>query len=631
MSDLVNSTGQIRVVSFASRAEVLLVAILGVLGFLVEPLGAYWTRLVLLTLIYAMAAQGLDLLSGYCGQFSLGHSGLFALGAYGSGITYLTLGVPLAISLSIGVVVSSIGGIILGAPTLRVSGLYLALVTLSFAFIIRNLADDARGITGGAVGIGPLGPDGWIGSHYLVFVSLLFAVSWVMLRRITLSRWGRALVAVREAELLAEAIGVRTWRLKVTTFGFSAAVTGLAGGLYAHIGYISPHAFGWERSLLFLVIIFLGGIGTLTGALLGSVIVVFLPEVLTAQGEPRLIAYGLVLIVVMLVAPTGILGGLRRLGNWAWGRLSFGRDRQALGSLPSGLNGQALPPKEATSPATGVVVFERPEVYWDLEATSVRKYFAGVRAVDGVDLRIVGGRLTGLIGPNGSGKTTLLNCVGGQLKADDGNIRLGPHELMGKDASFRARLGIFRTFQHEALCPSLTLRENVVLGAHRTGSYGLVTSALLSKRRISEENEFREFAEHVFNYVAIPDIYRDRRPSEVPYGLRRLTAIAAALMGKPDFLLLDEPAAGLVEEEIERLEALLRQLLDNGIGIVLVEHHLSLVMALADHVTVLDSGSVIAEGSPKDIAANPLVQQVYLGKEWATDDNVLEGGDENGD
>ena len=580
----------------------------------VSGTGLYWSRIVELILIYAMVGQALDLVSGYGGQFSLGHSGLFAIGAYTSAF-FTTHHWPFPADMVMALVVTALAGLAIGAPALRLADLYLALTTVAFAFIIATGANDWVFFTGGPGGVGglelQLSGDAWVrwlGNEYLWLVAGIFFVSWMALRRIVRSRWGRALVGIRDSEPMAAAVGVGVNRLKIGAFVTSAACTGLAGALFAHLGYLSPDIFQLSLSISFVTIVFLGGAGTLYGSILGALVVVGFPEVVSINANLNLTLYGLMLIGVMIVAPTGLSGApalaLESLrARWmppavVSHDVSDGEDPPVRHAVPSS-NGHDR---------SGVPV---------LSAVAVHKAFGGLRVLEGVAMDVSPGELVGLIGPNGSGKTTFLNILGGQSQADSGAVRLNGVTITRSSVPRRAALGLARTFQHGALCPSLTVTENVMLGAHRRGSIPYAFSAGLVRPRLTEEMTLRHEAHALLDELGVAGEYRARRPEKLPYGILRLVEVAAALATTPAVLLLDEPAAGLVEEEIHRLAAVLRHCLSRGIGIVLVEHHIGLVLDLADRVLVLESGQIIASGEPHVVARDPKVLEAYLGPAWA--------------
>ena len=596
-----------------------------VAAMVVGNVSPFWERLTELVLIYALVSQALDLVSGYGGMFSLGHSGLFAIGAYTSAILFSNLGVPVLVCFVAAIGVTSLAGAALGGPSLVIGGLNLALVTLAFAFIVAQFLNDAQSLTNGPTGIGPLQPayssdavDRVIGTNYLLVLALIMGIAWIMLRRVVASRWKRALVAIRESPMFAHAVGVRVNRTKITAFVVSAGFTGLAGALYAHLGYISPADLTYQLSVSFLAIIFLGGVGTLTGAVPGAAILIVVPQVISASPNVTLVLYGLVLVIVMVLAPSGIVGGITTLVRRArsFGNVARGSEPEAAVAdvvepgerrLPLALRAKPVAKgREGARAGNGVLV-----------ASGVSKTYMGLRALQDVSVSVRAGELVGLIGPNGSGKTTFLNCIGGQVAADCGRIEIDGYRLDGRPPVTRAEHRVLRTFQHGALCRSLTCVENVMLGGHMDARTRFATALFSVRRRTAEERRLRTEAEDMLDYIGVPSVDFDRLPSELPYGLTRLVEIGAVLMAKPRVVLLDEPAAGLVEEEVGRLGQVMRDMLDQGVGILLVEHHVQLVLDLAKTVVVLDGGETIAEGTPSSVVSHPAVREAYLGHAWS--------------
>jgi branched-chain amino acid transport system permease protein len=510
--------------------------------------------------------------------------------------------------------VTALAGVAIGAPALRLADLYLALTTVAFAYIIATGANDWIFFTGGPGGVGGLQLQlsshswvRWLGNEYLWFVAGVFFAFWLLLRRIVRSRWGRALVGIRDSQSMAAAVGVRVDRLKLGAFVTSAACTGVAGALFAHLGYLSPDIFQLSLSIAFVTILFLGGAGTLYGSILGALFVVGFPEVVTINANLNLALYGVMLIAVMIIAPTGLSGIPAMAVGAVRDRLKPSADvlRESPESDKTTLQ-QVLPTPTGNDPSEARV----------LCATNIHKTFGGLRVLEGVEIEVSQGELVGLIGPNGSGKTTFLNILGGQLRADAGTVILYGRDATRFGVPRRAELGLSRTFQHGTLCPSLTVTENVMLGAHRRGEIPYAAAAWLVRRRLAEETMLRDQAESLLDEVGIADEYRDRRPEKLPYGILRLVEVAVALATNPKVLLLDEPAAGLIEEEIHRLAVVLRHCLSRDIGIVLVEHHISLVLNLAHRVLVLESGQIIASGEPHRVAREPKVLEAYLGPAW---------------
>jgi len=595
------------------RVELVIVLVAIVALVLLGGANAYYVRIIELVLIYAMVGMALDVITGYGGQFSLGHSGLFAVGAYAASYGYLHMGIPFPLNALWAMAIAAVAGVIIAWPALRLSDLYLALATMAFAFIVQLAANDFDGITGGAGGVGGLAPaisrygiSAWLGEHYLWVVGLAFVVTWILLRRMTRSRWGRALIGMRDSEMLAASVGVDLRALKRGAFVLSAMVTGLAGALFAHLGFLSPDIFQLALSISFITIVFLGGSGTLIGSLVGAIVVVGVPERVTIDPNLNLVIYGALLIVVMIAAPRGVAGALQSVAE-RWRRTrSAPKPSVAVDVHEPATPGPRVRPSEPLDPRRALV------------ATDVHKAFGGNTVLNGVDLTVGAGRLVGLIGPNGSGKTTLLNILGGQLIADAAELRIDDERVEQLGPPDRVRRGLARTFQHATLVPSLTVSENVMLGAHLRGAIPFVGAPFAVGRRLREERALGERAAALLEEVGVEPGYWHRRPEELPYGVTRIVEVAVALAAEPRYLMLDEPAAGLVEEEIERLAGVIDRCVGSGVGVLLVEHHLGLVLRLADSVVCLDGGKIIMSGDPETVARHPAVLEAYLGPAWAT-------------
>jgi len=604
---------------FVTAPEVAILAVVLVATVFVQGTNDFYLRIIELVLIYTMVGMALDLVTGYAGQFSLGHSGLFAVGAYSAVYAYLQMGIPFPFDILFAMLVAAAAGLVVGGPALRLADLYLALATAAFAFIIQLAANDLDWITGGAGGVGGLQPSishssysAWLGDHYLWVVMVVFVVGWLSLRRLTQSRWGRALIAIREAGQVASAVGIGLRSVKLQAFVISAAVTGAAGALFAHLGYVSPDIFQLSLSIAFVTILFLGGNGTLIGSLIGALVVIGVPQEVEIDPNVNNIVYGALLIAVMIVAPRGVVGS----AALAFDRLRRSASQPDSPAVRPGPHATAI--EEHPAPSGSRRRRGAPaSLNGSVRACDISKSFGGLHVLKDIDVHLERGELLGLIGPNGSGKTTFLNILGGQLPADAGSIFLDDMCIGGEGPARRAALGLGRTFQHGGLSGTLTVRENVMLGAHLRGTVGFAPAATLVARRLCEEDELRARADVTLDELGVEKHYRDRRPPELPYGTLRLVEVAVALAGMPRYLLLDEPAAGLAEEEIDRLAGVLDRSVASGVGILLVEHHLGLVLDLADRVVVIESGKLIMTGPPRDVAADPKVLEAYLGPDWA--------------
>ncbi|HEV2954777.1 MAG TPA: branched-chain amino acid ABC transporter ATP-binding protein/permease [Xanthobacteraceae bacterium] len=573
--------------SFALVFSLLLLA-LAVVGCLFG--NGYQVYLIAMVCLTAIVGVGLNVLLGLTGQVSLGHVGFFAIGAYAVAILTTFHGVSFWLALPVAVALAGVVGVILALPALRVAGPYLAMVTIAFGFIIENSAIEWRSLTGGANGIVNIPPPAVAGHEFsLREIALctvaLATVILLAFRRLDRSPWGRAMRAVRASELASQCLGLNPIAVRIVAFALSALAAGLAGGLFAPLaGFVSPSGFTFSQSILYLLAVIVGGAGTTLGPLVGAALVVLLPQLLAGLAEYQVLFFGAVLLLVLWLAPEGIVGEIRRRFVAA-GPSHRPHERVDVASY-------------LTSAADGATVTAR----------GIGLSFGGVRALSEVDFTAPGGKVTSLIGPNGAGKTTLLNILSGVYRPRAGTITLGEQALTGGAPHAIARAGIARTFQTSQLFAGLSVLDNVRVGVrrHRLGS-----PIPLGLRRASEEVE-RQLAESLLVFVGYGEAL-ERPAGDLAHIDKRLVEIARALATGPKVLLLDEPAAGLGGDDKVRLRALLRRLADIGIAVVLIEHDMSLVMDVSDSVVVLDAGRRIAAGAPAEVQNDPAVLAAYLG------------------
>ena len=578
-------------------------------------------------LIYGIAALGLSLLLGLAGQVNLGQAAFFAIGAYTQGMLVTRYGVALPVAAVAAVAFAMLAALLVGLPLLRLRGHYLALATLGLGIIVTVAAteSDYLGATSGIYGIAK--PE-FGGRRYdsaaeffwllapVMFLAVLFA------RNVVAGRIGRALGAINDSEVAAECLGADTFRLRLQVFVLSAGYGGLAGVAYVHwIGVVNPNAANFPLSVEFLLMAVLGGLGSVWGAVIGAVAVEFLDEGLRdviprliphASGEVQLIGFGVALTAVVLFVP----GGLYDLWRRAVTRL---RRRSATPAAPSGSTVDTTDETPVLSrpdrPAPGTTL---------LSVEGLVRHFGGVTALDGVSFDVRAGEIFGLIGPNGAGKTTCFNIVSGVLAPSGGSVRLRGTRIDGRKPHVSARARATRTFQNLQIFGSTTVRGNVAVGRHLRGRAGLLRAALVLPAR-AEERAIARSVDEILALVGIADA-ADRPAADLSFGRQRLVEIARALALEPDLLLLDEPMAGLSGGERADLARLLRRLRAGGMAIVLVEHDVEAVLALADRVAVLDDGVLIALGRPDEVRHDPAVVAAYLGLD--EDDEVDETADD---
>ncbi len=600
------------------RGDVLGISVLAVL-LLAFPFVApqSLTNVGVYALIYSLAALGLSLLMGLAGQVSLGQAGFFAIGAYTQAVLvtrYEVAALPASIA---AVAVTMTVALLVGLPLLRLRGHYLALATLGFGIIVTVLATESTflGATSGIYGIAKPEFNGRTydsTTEYFLLLVPVVLLGLILARNVVESRIGRALGAVNDSEVAAESLGVDTFRLRVQVFVLSAAFASVAGTAFAHwLGVVNPNAANFPLSVSFLLMAVLGGVGTVYGAVVGAFAVEglddglrrLIPELVPgAVGEVQLIGFGILLTAIMIFLP----GGLYQLWTMARRRLSAsGADGD--GPVP---DGSAPPPDEGPilardgRPAPGTPL---------LEVQGLTKRFGGVTAVDGLELTVHAGEIVALIGPNGAGKTTAFNMISGAVVPTSGSVTMAGTRVEGRKPHVFARAGATRTFQNLQIFASATVLGNVMVGRHLRSRTGLVGAALVVPAR-REERALEASARELLELLGLgPDA--DRLAVDLPFGRQRLVEVARALALEPDLLLLDEPMAGLSGAERRDLARLLRRLRAGGMAIVLVEHDVEAVLALADRVAVLEDGVRIALGTPDEVRHDPAVVAAYLGVE----------------
>lgn len=559
---------------------------------------------VLISVIFALS---INLLTGLAGQISLGHAGLFGMGAYVAGIMAKTYGLSIFVSIPVGTVAAGITGYLLSYPAGRVRDVYLAMMTLGFGMIFFEIVREWNAVTGGMMGLsGVPSPalrslkvfgyrvnDAWFFRAVLVITVI---VVWIM-RNVAQSKTGRAFFAIHHSEVAAGSLGISRHATKQLAYTLSGLLAGLAGAIYAHlVGYLGPDSFSLHKSIEVLVISIVGGLGSITGQIISAAIFTFLPETLQVFAEYQFIVYGIILTFSLLVLPRGIAGLLLLPPRFI--------QRRTLARLKAG---------EGRSDVTRDV---QPETGGALEVRGITKRFGGLTALDNVTLELKPGHITALVGPNGSGKSTLVNVISGIYRPDAGTVNFKGEDVTGLPDHRIARAGIVRTFQDPRLVPNFTVRENLLLGAHRLMTHNGVAAALALPSATSEEAMFLERIDRIMELTEL-DATADQTIESLPYGYRRLAEVARALVAEPSAILLDEPAAGLSEVEMEHLTRIIRRMKEMGLTIMLIDHHMDFLAELVDDVVVLDSGKVIYRGTIEGMRADRTVISAYLGEEEA--------------
>ena len=549
--------------------------------------------------IYSLVVLGVILLSGIGGMLSFGQAAFVGIAAYASAWVSALQGQSPWLGLILGLAIVAVVALVVGAVTLRLSGHFLSLGTIAWGltayYLFGNI--DGLGHHTGIAEIPPIsiGPVSFAASHrifYLIWPSLLIGM--FLSHNLLNSRQGRALRALRGGALLVESCGVNEYWIKLAIFILAALLAALSGWFYAHmIRFVAPSAFDVKLSIDYILMAVVGGMQFLLGSIVGSSVVIllkdniqnYLPLISKSGGQLDTVAFAILYILLLQHARGGALPVFARF-------FPVQNDPERRDAAPMARRRQ---------PETGTPL---------LRLDQVTRRFGGLTAVNNVTFELRAGEIIGLVGPNGAGKTTLFNLVTGTLPADSGTITFCNQDITGWSQRRIAKIGVARTFQHVKIRPNMTLLDNVLLGTYSRTKSGFFTGACRLDR--AEEASARQEAIHLLERVGLADRMFDLA-GNLPLGNQRVLEIARALALDPTLLILDEPAAGLRENEKRALSTLLRALRAEALTILLVEHDMNFVMNLVDRMVVMDFGIKLCEGSPREVRADPKVQEAYLG------------------
>ena len=585
-------------------------------------LNVYWISVADVAILFALLAVGMGLVMGIAGQVNLAQVAFYGVGAYVTAILTTRDGYGFWTAAALAMVATAVTGIVVGIPALRVQSHYLGIVTLGLAVAFIDWITNAP-VTNGDSGISGIPTPPLLGidlsSQYLYYYLELIVLAGGLAFGLFVvhTPLGRRMRAMRDDPLAAGAAGTEIRQLRMIAFVLASAYGGAAGVLYAGmIGYIAPETFSIADMFLLLAMVIIGGRRSLAGCVIGAVVLTVVQQQLINLAAYAQLGYGLVVVLVVVFAPAGLVGIPGRLAaryrRWR-GHTGTSAVLEPFQPLPA-----AVPPVAGTVTGTGAG-----EAL--LEVSRLVRRFRGLTALDDVSLTVRAGEILGIVGPNGSGKTTLFNVISGFYRPHGGSVRLSGRPISGARPSQVSRLGVARTFQHLRLFGNLTVADNMLVALDRSRTWWSWRYLCHPAGIWAYDRRLKRRAAELLASFGLAQFAR-ALPGTLPYGIQRRLELARAIASSPRLLLLDEPAAGLNGEERAQLSAIVRSIRDSGVTVVLIEHNMGLVMSLCERVIVLDSGSVIAEGRPAQVARDPAVLEAYLGRSAVRAPQASEGG-----
>jgi branched-chain amino acid transport system permease protein len=575
-------------------------------------------RALNITGIFCLTIVGLDLLTGIAGQVSLGQAGFMAIGGYMFAILTVKYHWPTLLGLLIGMVGSALVATVLGLVCGRLRGMYLAITTLAFGILVEAMANGLS-ITGGPSGIGGIPVFSVAGfafdsdTRFFYLIWALVAVALIAVANFVRSNRGRILRAMHGDQAGARSLGLNITRAKISVFVISACLASIAGSLYAsYFRYLSPDQVGSSESLQLITMLVIGGMGTLFGPLIGVALLTYLPLESQSIANYSMLLTGVLLVLFLRYLPAGIWGGVLEVIN----RLVPGRKPVAapdVGAESAGSGGaDEVADLAGATEAASMNGHSPPDRTPALDVRELTKTFGGVRAVRSVSFSVPAGSLTALIGPNGAGKSTVFNLVTNLYRPDSGEVVLAGRPITNVPPERITSLGLFRTFQTARVFPQLSVLDNVLVGGYRLGRAGYLAQALRLPKCRREERELDQRARQLLEVMGLAD-RAEERAAVLPLAAQKYLELARSLMARPNVVLFDEPGAGMNDAETAELGMILRAIRDTGHTVLVVEHNMSLVMGVCDHVVVMDAGRVIAAGPPSEVSNDPVVIGAYFG------------------